>query len=345
VQVAPDCCVSSPQSPVGQEDPMSSLFNSIFSSGSGIDVNATVDQILYAERGPERLMQTQQAVLNQQTSALNSINSNLTSLVDKVNALKDISGAINAKIATSSQPSILSASADTTATTAVHTVTVQNLATVSTFYSNALASPDTSFGTGSFTLQVGDASPVVVTIDSNNNTVSKLAMAINNQKVGVTASVIADANGSRLLLTSNSSGAPGQIAISNNSSGLSLTQGTAGLNASFTVDGVAMNSASNLISTAIPGVTMTLISPAPSTPVTVTVSSNTTAVRQAVKDFVSAYDTVIAAINAQFTYNTTSKTAGALAGDSSLRSLQSNLLQDAAYSMDGNNGFVNLQSL
>jgi flagellar hook-associated protein 2 len=324
---------------------MSSLINSIFSSGSGIDVNATVDQLLYAERAPERLMQSQQSQLSVQTNVLDAINGNLSTLLEKVNALKDVSGALNAKSATSSQTGILTATADTTAIPAVHTVVVRNLATTSTFYSNPLATGDTTFATGSFTLQVGTGTPVIITVDSSNNTLNKLAASINNQKVGVTASVISDSSGSRLLLTSNTSGAPGQIAITNNSSGLTLNQGVAGLNASLTVDGVDMSHASNLVSTAIPGVTMNLISAAPNTPVTITIASNTTAVRQAVTDFVSAYNAVASAINLEFKYDDTTKSAGPLAGDASLRSLQSSLLRDVSYSMEGNNEFVNLQSL
>ncbi len=323
----------------------SSLVNSIFSSGTGLDVNATVDQILYAERAPERLMQAQQSALSAQTAALNSINSKLSTLKDKIDALKDPSGAMNANSATSSQTGILTASAETTASAAVHSVTVQNLATTGTYYSNALANGDTTFATGTFTLQIGTGTPSVVTVDSSNNTLNKLVTYINGQKLGVTASVINDANGARLLLTSTISGAPGDITVSGNTTGLTFNEGTAGSNASLTVDGVPVSSSTNLVSTAIPGVTLNLISAAPSTPVTVTVGSDTAQVRQAVDDFVSAYNAVITAINSQFTYDTTTKTAGPLAGDSSLRAVQSSLLQDAAYSITGNNGLVNLQSL
>lgn len=324
---------------------MGSLINSIFSSGTGLDVTATVDQILYAERAPERLMQLQQSLLAAQTSVLNSINTSLVTLQDKINDLKDVSGAINAKSATSSQTGILTATADTTAVAAVHTVIVQNLATTSTAYSDPLASADTTFAAGSFNLQVGTGTATPITIDSSNNTITTLASYINGQKLGVTASVISDSNGARLLLTSQTSGTPGDITITGNTSGLALNEGVQGINASLTVDGVPISSSSNLVSTAIPGVTMNLISAAPDTPVTVTVASDTTTVRKAVDDFVSAYNSVITAINAQFAYNQTTKSAGPLAGDSSLRALQSNLLQDAAYSIDGNNGFVNLQSL
>ena len=323
----------------------SSLVNSIFSSGTGLDVNATVDQILNAERAPERLMQSQQSVLNIQTSLLNNLNGNLVTLKDKINALKDVSGAINAKSATSSQTGILTATADNTAVAAVHTVTVTNLATTATQYSDAFATADTTFGTGTFSVQVGSGTPTVVTVDSSNNTLNKLVAYINGKGLGVTASIMSDANGARLLLTSKTSGAPGDITFSANTTGLTMTEGVNGVNASLTVDGVPVSGSSNVVNSAIPGVTLNLTSGAPATPVVVTVGSDTAKVRQAVDDFVSAYNAVISAINTQFTYDQTSKSAGPLAGDSSLRVIQSNLLQDATYSISGNNGFVNLESL
>lgn len=323
----------------------SSLVNSIFSSGTGLDVNATVDQLMTAERAPERLMQSQQSLLNIQTSLLNNLNGNLATLKNKINALKDASGAINAKSATSSQTGILTANADTTAAAGVHTVTVTSLATTATQYSNALATADTTFGAGSFSVQIGSGTPTIVTVDSSNNTLNRLVAYINGQASGVTASIMTDANGARLLLTSGTSGASGDITILGNTTGLTMTEGVNGANSSLTVDGVPVSSSSNVVSTAIPGVTLNLVSGAPATPVVVTVGSDTAKVRQAVNDFVSAYNTVISAINTQFTYDQTSKSAGPLAGDSSLRVVQSNVLQDAAYSITGNNGFVNLQSL
>ena len=49
-------------------------------------------------------------------------------------------------------------------------------------------------------------------------------------------------------------------------------------------------------------------------------------------------------LNAQFTTDTSGK-AGSLAGNSLLRSLQTSLLSDVAYSVTGNNGIVNLASM
>ena len=65
------------------------------STSSGIDVDATVSQILYAERATERLMEAQQARLQLYASSLSQVQTEVSVLKSKVNALKDISGFLN----------------------------------------------------------------------------------------------------------------------------------------------------------------------------------------------------------------------------------------------------------
>ncbi len=89
---------------------------------------------------------------------------------------------------------------------------------------------------------------------------------------------------------------------------------------------------------------MNLASSAPNTPVQLSVAPNTSATSQAVSNFVSAYNTVITAINSQFTVNANTHAAGPLAANSALRSLQSSLLSDVTYAMTGNNGYSSLAS-
>ena len=169
-------------------------------SGSGIDVTAVVNQILDAARAPERLWQQQQSNFTAQSNALTSINSSLSALQTAMQSLHDITGAISANTATSSQTGILTASAQSGAVAGTHLVTVTNLATTASVYTDALANGNTNFQTGVITLQVGTKS-ADITVDSGNNTLTGLASTINSQQLGVTASVINDSNGSRVALS------------------------------------------------------------------------------------------------------------------------------------------------
>lgn len=118
-----------------------------------------------------------------------------------------------------------------------------------------------------------------------------------------------------------------------------------GLNAALNVDGISISSASNTVTGVIPGVTLNLASAAPGTPVQLTVGTDAGQAVAAINNFVSAYNTVINEINQQYTVDPTTNTEGPLGSDISLRSLQSSLLNDAAYSIVGNSGLVNLASL
>jgi flagellar hook-associated protein 2 len=90
-------------------------------------------------------------------------------------------------------------------------VNVTQLATTDSWYST---SPVGSAGlsAGAFNLQVGSG-PSQTIVVSSGETLTQLASAINSQSPGVTASVITDANGSRLSLVSNSSGSANNIKI------------------------------------------------------------------------------------------------------------------------------------
>jgi len=313
------------------------------SQGVGIDVTAVVDQILEAERGPERIWQGQQASLATQSAFLTGINSALTALKDKVNALKDALGAITAKAATSSEPGILTATAQTSAASESHLIVVNNLVSTSSAYTDAV--PTGSFvSQGSFTFQVGTGLPATINVNTDTVTLDDLASYINGQSFGVTANVINDANGSRLALVSQTAGSAGNLMISSNTTNLVFHQ-VAGNNAALSVDGAPISSASNTITGVLPGVTLNLLSAAPQTPVQLDVAPDKAGATQAINEFVSSYNALIQAVNAQFTFNPATNTAGPLAGNSSLRSLQSSLLLDVTYSIEDNNGVVNLASM
>lgn len=91
--------------------------------------------------------------------------------------------------------------------------------------------------------------------------------------------------------------------------------------------------------------TVKLSSAAPGETIQLTVGANTDQITQAINSFVSAYNAVISDLNVQYTVDPTTNTEGPLGSDSALRQLQSSLLSDAAYSIPGNSGYVNLASL
>jgi flagellar hook-associated protein 2 len=319
-----------------------SLTPSAATQGSGIDVTAVVGQILDADRAPERVWQSQQASFGLQSAALNTISTDLADLQSKVNALKDPSGALTSKVASSSQPAILTTSAQSSAINSNHLVTVNSLATTSVYYTDPVAA-NASIGQGSFTVTVGSA---VLNVPVNaDSSLQSVADFINGNNVGITANVIADSAGSRLAIVSQNSGGAGDFSITGNQTALAFHKPVTGADASLTVDGVPVSSASNTVTGAIPGVILSLAGAAPNSQVQINVANDTQAITQAISDFASRYNTLIRAVNGQFSFDSASNTGAPLAGNSSLRALQTSLLNDITYSITGNNGFVNLESL
>jgi flagellar hook-associated protein 2 len=315
------------------------------SSGSGIDVQAFVDQIIYADRAPVRLLQTQQTQFNAQATALRDLATKLSTLETAMDALRDTSGEFNAKTVSASDEAILTATASASALAATHTISVTALATTSSYYTGQLAEGSTEFGAGAFQIQVGSGAPVTITVDDTRNTLDELVSHINSLGTSVAASVITDTTGARLSLVSKSSGAAGDLAISGNTTGLSFTKAVTGANATLTVNGVPVETTSNTVTGVIAGVTLSLSALSLGTPVTITVKPDTSQANQAVKDFVTGYNALLGAINTQFTYNAATKKAGPLASDSSVRLLQQQLLSAIQYSISGNGGIVNLATM
>jgi flagellar hook-associated protein 2 len=325
---------------------INSFGNVLLPTGSTpVDVQSLLSSAITAAQAPLTLLQNQQTTVQTQTAALQSISSDVSALTTAVQALTTSNGAINALTATSSNTNVLSASADSTALAGTHSIVVSSLATTSSYYTDPVASATTTLANGTFQIAVGSNAPATVTVDSTDNTLNGLAAAINGQNLGVTASVITDANGARLAIVSNTSGGSGNISISNNTSGLNFNLAATGTNASFTVDGVPVSSTSNTVVGAIPGVTLNLAGAAPAQTVSLTLTPDISQASSAVSTFVSAWNKVVQDINNQFNVSSDGAGGGPLETDNNLRDIQNQLLSAVTYSISGNNGLVNLASI
>jgi flagellar hook-associated protein 2 len=154
----------------------------------------------------------------------------------------------------------------------------------------------------------------------------------------VSATVLRDASGERLLMrstatgTSNSftvavtGGDPGgleRLAFGNGATG-GMTQTQAGLDAQATINNVAITSASNTLDDTVLGLTLTL-SQVTTAPVEVEVRADQDAMKKNVQAFVDAYNGLNTMLAEATKYNPDTKTAGSLQGDSTAVGLQNAL--------------------
>jgi len=298
-------------------------------SSGGFDVQGLVDQMMTAAAAPEQPWKDQQTALTNQAAALNQLSSDLASLNTSVESLTDVLGAFAQRTATSSDNSIVSATAATTAAVGQHSVTVTSLATKAVYYSNNtnIATGDTQLSGGSLTINVGSKSQTI-DVGGSTNTLNTIAAQINKLSIGVTASVINNSTGAELAVVSNSTGKTNDITLTTTSdSALTFTKSSSGADAAATVDGIPVTSSNNVLSNVIPGVSFQLNGELPETPVTIDVSADNASVTQAITSFVNSYNQLTNDINAQFSYDSTSGSAGVLAGDSTVRTVQEELFQ------------------
>ena len=293
------------------------------SSSPGIDVTSAVNAAVTAAQAPENNWESQQTTLQNQTSALSSIQTDASNLDSDMQSLNSLTGPLSAATVNTSSPSVVTGSAAAGAAAGNNIVVVNSLATTASWSSSAVASETTALPAESFTITTASGTNTFTT-GSGVNTLSQLSTAINSASLGVSARVIQDSTGYRLAITSDTSGSAGSFTISGPSSGLEFTQGSAGANASLTVNGIAFSSATNTVTGAIPGLTLNLQSASPGTEVSLDVTPNTSQASSAINQFVSDYNTLISALNSQF--SDTGSGQGVLADDPVVRNLQSELL-------------------
>ena len=317
--------------------------------GSGLNVTSLVSQLMATQQQPLLNLQTQQATYQAEISAYGSLAGTLSTLQTDASNLSS-ANLYSAYTATASTSGFFTSSANATASAGSYGLAITNLAQANKLASNThYASTSTTVGSGTVTFQFGTTtagspptfSPSAtqgaqtLTIDSAHNSLAGISAAINSANVGVTASIANDGSGYRLVLTSNNSGAANSLKVSTTGSlsalsydptagSNSMTQTVAGKNAAFTLDGMAMTSASNTVTNAIQGVSLTLTQPT-TTPLTLTVAANTALIQSAVQSFVTDYNAAQASIKSLTAYNATTKTAAILTGDSTVMSVQTQL--------------------
>lgn len=330
--------------------------------GSGIDIDSIVKSMVAAERAPK---ETQLANLEKKTTTqITAIGALKSAISDFQTALGGLNKPelFQARSATSSKSDQVAVTASTKAGAGSYQVEVKSLATSSKValqpFPNTAEAPAT-FGGGTLTFKVGDKS-LEVTVDEGNNTLAGIRDAINagGKDMGLTATIVTDDAGARLVLSSTSTGKGEDITVEGKTAnaglgGLSLEElnfdGTivepdpsdeaamkayregpmtlsAAQSAQISVDGLLITSKTNKIEGAIEGVTLDLkAKTAANEPLTINVAEDKGGVKKQVQSFVDAYNKLIGVINAQTKVTSVgdgkTPVTGALVGDATARTL------------------------
>jgi flagellar hook-associated protein 2 len=307
--------------------------------GSGLDIKSLIEGLSQAERAPkDALLRRREEANNARISALADASAGIDSFASALSGLIS-SGSLFSQPSVS-QPNLVAASAlpGTRLTSLAADLEVVQLARSQTLQSALLAGTAAPVGQGDLTLTTATGS-FTISIDATNDSLSGLAEAINGKNAGVTASVITDQGGARLILK----GATGESNAftldvpAGTSSGLerfaygpAVTGGMAlaqaPQDAILRLDGVEVRRASNSIKDLIPGVQLDLKGAAPGTRIALGVTRPTASIEQAVGDFVSAYNELMKALNTA-TAPGADGAGGPLRGDLSVREMKRQLAE------------------
>ena len=350
--------------------------------GSGLDVNDLLRQIVEAERAPaENRLNLQEAKAQAEISAFGSLKSAVTSFRSSLTTLKSSSGfSVNTVSVTNKD--LLTASASSIATDGSYTVEVESLAQSHSLASVAFDSLDTVVGTGTLNFDFGttvydsgtdtytsfttnpDKSSTSIEITNANNTVEGVRDAINDADFGVTASIVDDGSGYKLLITSDDAGLDNSLEINVDEGGGAADTDTDGLsqlafnsvatNADETlaasdaivkINGLQVTRESNTVSGAIHGVTLNLQSADVGNPTQLTINRDNSNAEGNISNFVTKYNELVSTVSTLTEFGGQDGQSGLLLGDTTTRNVLSQIRREVGLSIDNNSIYNTLSSI
>lgn len=303
--------------------------------GTGVDMTAMATNIATAQYATQtdavntRLsnvaLQISQA--SQLKSDLLTLSSSFSSLVDSGNLLPSPT-VTNSAVASASLPSGSSGASATYSLEVTALAKPQVLATTSFGASSQTMKAGTltfNFGTVSGNTFAPDASHAAATVTiPDGATLAQVASAVNSARIGVTAYVATNANGSQLVFKGSEGAANGFTITANDTSGAGSTgansvgalaydpaaasatitsQQSAG-DAAYKLDGISRTSTSNTIANAAPGLSLKLTGTNSGNPTTITYSDPSASITTTMSNLVGALNAIMTELNTDMSAST-----------------------------------------
>ena len=338
--------------------------------GSGLDIQSIVTQLVALEKAPLTKLKSEATSYQTTLSTWSTIKSQVSALGDAADKLSKVSG-WNPVTASSSNSTAIGVVASAGAVQTSISMSVQRLAQAQSSVSSAVPA-DTSMGTGSLTIDIGTWSgnsfsagstpAVTIDIEAGKDKLGDIAAKINDSGADVSATILRDASGERLMLRSKSTGEAFGFRVSatdddgndtdasglsrlayaaGNSNGQTLAQ--AGLNALATINNIPISSTSNKLTNTIDGLTLQL-NQVTTAPVEISVERDDSTIKASIQAFVDAYNTLNNNLVSVTRYDASTKAAGALQGDATATGL-TNALRSMMRSVTSSTPFSRLSEI
>ena len=326
--------------------------------GSGLDTSAIVKALVDSDKAAKQSQIDRGTKAN--TASISGIGTLKSLMAAFAKSMTDLGSTTSPQFpgfaATSSDVKIVTATASNTAVGGSYAIDVQNMATSSKVTTAAFKDGVTSSITaGPLTIQQG-TSTYNLTIDSGA-TLQSVRDSINAdaslKAAGISANIVTDSFGSRLVLGSTTTGSGSDIKVSGipeltigsavvGTTDAPMTKDSAGIigaaavDANFTVDGMALTSKTNTVDKAISGLTLNLVAKGATS---ITVAANNDGLKASIQKFVDSYNALANGISKLTTPSVGADgnpVSAALTGDALPRSILSTVRGPLAETGAGN---------
>lgn len=339
--------------------------------GQSSQIEELIKQYMAIESRPMDTLKKTKETLSTRSAMFQDLNSSLLSLRNASDALiptGDVS-LYDAKTAVSGDTNVLTAQVEPYAQEATYSIFVERLARNDIVVSKRFSSSQTEIsenaglGDKTFTITVGDTSwEVTVSVlegDDNSTVLTNLARQINNSEAGahVSATVVCEETGtSRLIIESKASGSENAVSLSEAGEihnilafcGISSeiqSSGESGgylvardlLDAKFNLNGLDFVRSSNIVTDAVPGVTLTLKKSQElgAEGVSLEIKPDTNAIKAKIKAFIASFNATVKFLENKTMVDAHAGIRGDLAGEATYLNLKTQMARAVQRRVEG----------
>jgi len=326
--------------------------NAVFGINSNLDTQDIINKMVSLEARSMDLVKAKKQIEEQKLASFQELKNRLQTFKGVVTTLNTqsrfiVNKSVFSNNSFSDSNKVVDITTTSSASSGTYSLIVNNLATESKLITSGHAGTTAAVASGTVTIVIGSSASATVTINSTNNTLDGLRLAVNNLGLDVKASFLNDGdttNPYRLLISGTQTGSSGTVTMSHattstpfsaSSSAISFETTQTARDASLLLDGVSITKSSNTVTDVISGAALKLQSAGSGT---ISLSTDTEAITTKVSDFVDEYNDISLFLAEQLALDSETEETGVLFGNFAVQNLQQILRSSISSEVTGISG-------
>ena len=326
--------------------------NAVFGINSNLDTQDIINKMVSLEARSMDLVEAKKQIEQQKLASFQELKNRLQTFKGVVTTLNTqsrfiVNKSVFSNNSFSDSNKVVDITTTSSASSGTYSLIVNNLATESKLITSGYAETTTSIASGTVTIVIGSSASATVTINSTNNTLDGLRLAVNNLGLDVKASFLNDGDATnpyRLLISGTQTGSSGTVTMSHTTTQTPFSAGSSAISfettqtardASLSLDGVSITKSSNTVTDVISGAALKLQSAGSGT---ISLSTDTEAITTKVSDFVDEYNDISLFLAEQLALDSETEETGVLFGNFAVQNLQQILRSSISSKVTGISG-------